>query len=126
MDASTTQEIKAAYRALYDATANAMQANKAVTAYRYALKDAEAVLIAPGNIPGKNAEERAANLYTMTAAERAELRNAENALAGAEMEQALAKIAVNELRELLRLAEFQLAYVGFGYDNAAEIPEAAF
>lgn len=108
MDAPTTpQEIKAAYKALYTATANAMDAQRQVNAARYALKDAEAVLTNSEAVAaGKNAETRAAILAGLTGTERAELRRAEDDLAAAEREQALAKIAINELRELLRLAEW--------------------
>ena len=108
MDAPTTaQEIKAAYRELYRATANAMDAQRVVNAARNALKDAEAVLRLSDTVTaGKRVEDRDAILAGMTGTERTELRRAEDALAAAEREQALAKIAVNELRELLRLAEW--------------------
>ena len=108
MDAPTTQaEIKAAYKELYRTTANAMAAQRDANAARVAVKAAEAVLTTSGATDaGKNAEARAAILFGLTGAERAELSRAEDALAAAECEQALAKIAVNELRELLRLAEW--------------------
>ena len=112
MDAPTTaQEIKAAYKELYRATANAMDAQREVNAARNALKDAEAVLRLSDTVTaGKRVEDRDAILAGMTGAERTELRRAEDALAAAEREQALAKIAVNELRELLRLAEWMTGH----------------
>jgi hypothetical protein len=104
---TTAQEIKTAYTQLYKATASAMNANREVAEARYMLKDAEAVLsISEAVAAGKNAEARAAILAGLTTVERAELRRVEDALAAAECEQALAKIIVNELRELLRLAEW--------------------
>jgi hypothetical protein len=108
MDAPTTQnEIKGAYKRLYCATANAMSAAHDVTAARNVMRDAEAVLTTSEAVAaGKNAEQRAAILFGLTAIERTELRRVEDALASLEYEQALAKIAVNELRELLRLAEW--------------------
>jgi hypothetical protein len=108
MDAPTTaQEIKAAYKELYLATANALDAQRAVNARRYTLKDSESVLTNSEAVAaGKNAETRAAILFSMTGVERLELRRAEDDLAAAEREQTLAKIVVNELRELLRLAEW--------------------
>ena len=111
MDAPTTpQEIRAAYKALYTATANAMDAQRQLTSVRAMSKDAEAVLTLTDAVKaGKNADERAALLYGFLAPERSELRKAEDVLAAAEREQALAKIAVNELRELLRLAELEVA-----------------
>jgi len=111
MDAPTTpQEIKAAYKALYNATANALDAQRTVNAKRYALKDAEATLTTSGALEaGKNAETRAAILTGLTGVDRLALRLAEEDLAAAEREQALAKIVVNELRELMRLAELESA-----------------
>ena len=108
MDAPTTaKEIMDAYKALYRATAKAMDAQREVNAARNALKDAEAVLRLSDTVTaGKRVEDRDAILAGLTGAERTELRRAEGALAAAECEQALAKIAVNELRELLRLAEW--------------------
>jgi hypothetical protein len=109
MDTPTTeQEIKGAYKALYVATAQAMDAQREVNASRYALKGAEAVLTNSEAVTaGKNAEARAAILTGLTGIERAELRRAEDAQLAAERELALAKIAINELRELLRLAEYE-------------------
>ena len=108
MDAPTTQaEIKTAYQHLYATTANAMDAQREANAARYALKDAETALMNSEAVAaGKNAETRAALLAGLSGAERTELRRAEETLAQAEREQALAKIVVNELRELLRLAEW--------------------
>ena len=93
MDAPTTaQEIKAAYKALYNASANALDAQRAVNAKRYALKDAEATLTTSGALEaGKNAETRAAILTGLTGVDRLALRLAEEDLAAAEREQALAK-----------------------------------
>lgn len=108
MDAPTTaQEIKAAYKRLYTATANALEMQQEVNAVRAALKDAEAAHIRNGAADaGKNAEQRAAILSGLTELERRTLQGADDALAALECEQALAKIAVNELRDLLRLAEW--------------------
>jgi hypothetical protein len=108
MDAPTTQaEIKTAYKELYAATARSMAASREAAEARYVLKDAESVLaISEAVAVGKNAEARAAILFGLTTVERAELRRAENALAAAECELTLARIVVNELRELLRLAEW--------------------
>lgn len=107
MDAPTNPaEIKAAYKSLYMATENAMDALRAVNAARSVLKDAEAIGTVTEVVQaGKNAETRAALLLSFTSAEREELRRAEEALTAAEREQALAKIVVNEIHTLLRLAE---------------------
>jgi hypothetical protein len=107
MDAPTTQtEIKAAYRRLYTATANAMEAQKQVNTALFLMKEKEFSAIRDGATDaGKNAEQRAAILAHITEPLRALLSEREYALLDAEREQALAKIAVNELRELLRLAE---------------------
>jgi glycine/D-amino acid oxidase-like deaminating enzyme len=94
---TTSQEIKSAYKALYTATANAMDAQRTVNASRAALKDAEAVLMTSGS-------------------ERTELRRAEDALAATEREQTLAKIVVNELHTLLRLAEWESGQPYFAED----------
>jgi predicted nucleic acid-binding Zn-ribbon protein len=108
MDAPTTaQEITAAYKRLYAATANALEMQQEVSAVRAGLKEAEAAHIRNGATDaGKNAEQRAALLMGLTETERRTLQGAEDALAALEVEQALAKIAVNEIRELLRLAEW--------------------
>ena len=109
MEAPTTQEqIKAAYKNLYQTTANVLDAQRDVNAARNAFKDAEATLTTSEAVQaGKNAETRTAILFSMTAPERAEVRHAEDTLSAAERELALAKISVNELRELLRLAEYE-------------------
>ena len=108
MDAPTNQEqIKAAYRRLYSATANAMSAAHDVSEARSELKSAEAIHTSSGALDaGKNADARAAILYGLTTPERITLRTAEDAYAAADLERTLAQIAVNELRELLRLAEW--------------------
>jgi hypothetical protein len=102
MDAPTTQqEIKAAYRRLYCATANAMQQTILVAAAKFTLTECEAQ-----NWPGGNETERKAARMTGTQEVRRQLFEAEQQYAALECEQALAKIVVNELRELLRLAEW--------------------
>lgn len=103
MDAPTTaQEIKAAYKALYTATANAMQAARKDWLAAEALKDAEQSRVWTGSNEG----ERKANMRDNTVDVRLGAQIAHAALLAAEREQALAKIAVNEIRELLRLAEW--------------------
>jgi hypothetical protein len=102
MDAPTTQaEIKAAYKRLYTATANAMDAAQITQIARYRLTEAEAQ-----NWPGGNETERKAARMSGTQEARRALQDAEVEQASTEREQALAKIDVNELRERLRLAEF--------------------
>ena len=102
MDAPTTpQEVKTAYKALYTATANAMDAAQITQIARYRLTEAEAQ-----NWQGNNETERKAARMIGTQEERRALQDAEVEQASTEREQALAKIVVNELRELLRLAEW--------------------
>jgi hypothetical protein len=84
----TAADIRAAYRELYRATANAMDAASLLAQVRVALKDAEAQIW-----PGGNETERKATMRAGTAIAR-------------EREQAQARIRVDELRTLLRLAEW--------------------
>jgi hypothetical protein len=104
----TPEAIKTAYMHLYMTTANAMDAQREASSCRAVLKYSEAVLTTNGAMDaGKNAEQRAAILFTATTNERSELRRAEDALATAEREQALAKLIVSELHDLMRLAEWE-------------------
>ena len=102
MEAPTTHtEITAAYKRLYTATANAMDASLITQIARYRLAEAEAQ-----NWPGGNETERKAARMAGTQEARRALQDAEVEQASTEREQALAKIVLNELRELLRLSEF--------------------
>jgi len=98
---TTPAEIKAAYKVLYLATANAMDAAQNTQITRYRLAEAEAQ-----NWPGGNETERKAARMAGTQEVRREVQDAEVAQLAAEREQALAKLAVNELRQLIRLAEW--------------------
>jgi hypothetical protein len=112
---TTQAEIKAAYKALYMATANAMDAQRDAIFWRDALKKSEAEHIRSGATDaGKNAETRAAILADLTSIPRLICADAENDFAEAQREQALAKIAVDELLTLLRLTEWELAYLNTG------------
>jgi hypothetical protein len=98
---ATAADLRAAYRELYRATANAMNAASLASQARVALKDAEAQAW-----PGGNETERKAALRAGTVMAREREQLAVNCAAETECDLALAKIRVDELRMLLRLAEY--------------------
>jgi hypothetical protein len=103
----TAENIRAAYRALYMATANAMDAVRQERLAQEALKDAEQSRVWVGS----NDAERKANMRDNTVDVRIDALAAANALAVAQREQVLAKLVVDELHDLLRLAEYEQAAV---------------
>jgi hypothetical protein len=98
---ATAADLRAAYRELYRATANAMNAASLLAQARVALKDAEAQVW-----PGSNETERKATMRAGTAIAREREQLAAIYTAETECDLALAKIRVDELRMLLRLAEY--------------------
>jgi len=90
----TAADIRAAYRELYATTGKLMYA-------KHSLQVEEYTLIREGaDAAGKNADQRAAILYGLMADEHREVD-------AAEINAALARIKVDELRTLLRLAEWE-------------------
>jgi len=91
-------DIRAAYRELYRATANAMDAAALLAQAHVVLKDAEAQIW-----PGSNETERKATMRAGTTIAREREQVAATYAGETERAQVLARIRVDELRTLLRL-----------------------
>lgn len=108
---SIYDELMAAYGAHYRALSAIQQATREKILAQYRLRDTEMALIASGaDSAGRNAEQRSAIIWQMTAAEREELRKAEGSLAEAEAKKleadrglAIAKAKVELARAILDL-----------------------
>jgi len=86
-----------------DAEDRVVQCVAELTTAKEALEDAEARLLLSGEIDGKNAEARRAQLRERTTAEREAVRKAEQALAQAKAELAKAQVRLRALEAIAAL-----------------------
>ncbi|MFD2609529.1 hypothetical protein ACFSR9_08775 [Deinococcus taklimakanensis] len=99
------QEIENAYANLDDATRNLYVATREEADHRRALEEAKATALTSGQIDGKNAETRDAQLRVATIAAQKDWENAQDEVKRAENNLRLAQIGVERVKTLLKFME---------------------
>lgn len=108
----TPDQFLIAYQGLADTKSEVAHAEQVATEARRELAQQEAYAITKGEIEGKNAEQRKANLALMLSGWYDDAQNAEDALQEAKLAYELAAIEVNSLRYQLRAAEVMARFEG--------------